>query len=223
MTPNEIYLSIITKLNKNLGTDNITVDKPRVVLAYNENQIKRVVLLLERKNDDTLREIQKLLIQNKKLTVSEDLTDRVIFELPSDYLEISSSYIKASRGKCKGKKIFLWEIKDPNYNQVFSNSHLKPSFEYEEVPYIISDNKLVVFKDETFSINDAFLSYYKYPKKIDIAGYISIDNQTSTNISPELDDRFTNKVIAMTVEDFQRNNQDQLGFQLSKDRVINNN
>jgi hypothetical protein len=72
-------------------------------------------------------------------------------------------------------------------------------------------------------INDAFLSYYKYPKKIDIAGYISIDNQTSTNISPELDDRFTNKVIAMTVEDFQRNNQDQLGFQLSKDRVINNN
>lgn len=223
MTPNEIYLSVITKLNKNLGTDNITVDKPRVVLAFNENQIRRVSLLLERKNDDSLREIQQLLTQNEKLTKLDTENDRVIFELPDNYFEISSSYVKAEKGSCKNKNLFLWEIKDPNYNQVLSNSHLKPSFEYEEVPYIVSNGKLVVFKDDTFNIDDAYLSYYRYPQKIDIAGSINIDNVVSSDVSPELDDRFVNKVIAMTVEDFQRNNQDQLGVQLSKDRVVNNN
>jgi len=223
MTPNDIYLSVITKLNKNLGTDNITVDKPRFVIAFNENQIRRVSLLLERKNDDSLREIQKLLVQNKQLTKVQTLDDRVVFKLPDDYFELSSSYVKSSKGTCKDKKLFLWEIKDPNYNEVLSNSHLKPSFEYEEVPYIVSENNLVVFKDSTFDINNTFLSYYKYPTKIDIEGYIKTDNTVSSNINPELDERFINKVIAMTVEDLQRNTQDQLGFQLSKDRIVNNN
>lgn len=223
MSPQKIYLSVINKLNKNLGTDNITVDKPRVVLTFNENQIRRVSLILENKRDDTLREIQKLLIANSSLNKIETKEDRVTFTLPKDYFEISSVYGLASKGTCKAKKMFLWEIKDPNYNEVLSNEHLKPSFEYQEIPYVVNNNSITVFKNDTFNIDKVFLTYYKYPTEIDIAGYVNLDNQNSTDIEPELDDRFTNKVIAMTVEDFQRNYQDQLGHSMSKDRVINNN
>lgn len=224
MSPNDIYLSVITKLTKNLGTDNITVDKPRVVAAFNENQIRRVSLILERKDDDNLREIQKLLIPAVSISPdSSSTTERVSFKFPENYFEISSGYAIGSRGKCKEKKLFLWEIKDPNHNEVLSNEHLKPSFDYQEIPYIVADNKITTFKDSTFNIDKLYLSYYKYPKKLDIAGYIRSDNTTSSDSTPELDDRFINKVIAMTVEDFQRNFQDQVGHSLSKDRVINNN
>jgi hypothetical protein len=223
LSPSDIYLSVITKLTKNLGTDNITVDKARVVSAFNENQIRRVSLILERKIDDSLREIQKLLVKNEEISLTSTDKEKAIFKLPINYFEISSVYALGDKDKCKGKTLFLWEIKDPNYNEVLSNEHLKPSFNYQEIPYIVGNDEITAFQDSTFNIKKAFLTYYKYPKNLDIAGYIKTDNTVSTDVPVELDDRFTNKVIAMTVEDFQRNFQDQLGHSLSKDRVTSNN
>lgn len=222
MTPNEVYLSILTKLNANLGTDNITVDKPRVVIAYNESMIRRISDLLSRKIDESLREIQGLLVLNHNLVKENSQEDRVVFTLPENYFDISSAYAEGSKGVCKEKELFMWEIKDPNYNQVLSNVHYKPSFSFQEVPYVVNSGKLTVFKTDDFEINEVFLSYYRYPQKFDIQGYINIDNTPSANVAPELDERFIHKVIALTVEDIQRNFRDQLGHQLSKDRVVRN-
>lgn len=218
----EVYTKTNVKLSRNAGGDNITVDKPRFVLAYNEQQIRKIEDIINNKNDDEIRYAQLMLTPNKELTINETFSDRVTFNLPKDYLDISSAYCIASKGECKSKKIALWQFKDDNYSEIIFNSNDKPSFEFEESPYIIADDNISVFKDG-FEIKKVILTYYRYPKNIDIEGYITADNKPSTNENPEFDDKMVNKIINLVVEEFQTNYQDQLGFQIGKNRILTNN
>lgn len=221
MTINEAYERFTIKLSRNAGSDNITADKPRFVLSFNEQAIRLLEHYINNKNDDEVRYAQVFLVSGKELERSGTFLDRIAFKLPEDYLDISSAYAFASKGDCKSKKISLWQFKDDNYSEIVFNTNDKPSFEFEESPYILSSGKIEVFKDD-FDIEKVILSYYQYPKKVDIEGYIHGDGTASTNIDPNFDDKIVNKIISMTVEDFQRNYQDQLGFQMGKDRILTN-
>ena len=67
MNIQEAYLRFLTKVNKNLSSNNITASKDRFVLLYNEEQIRRVEYILDNKNDDEIREINTFLVQNNNL------------------------------------------------------------------------------------------------------------------------------------------------------------
>jgi hypothetical protein len=222
MNVNEAYLRFISKVNKNLNSDNITADRPRFVMLYNENQIRRILQLIREGNDERIREIHHFLKPDTSLTFKSKKQDRVLYKLPSDYLELSNAYAIADKEECKNKKIFLWEIKDRNYSQVLSDNYNLPSFEYREAPFVVADNSINVFTGD-FDYKKVILSYYRYPRKIDIEGYITIDNSTSSNVNPEGDERFIDKVISMAATDFARNYHDMEGIQINKERVINNN
>ena len=51
----EAYLRFLTKVNKNLSSNNITASKDRFVLLYNEEQIRRVEYILQNKNCFSIR------------------------------------------------------------------------------------------------------------------------------------------------------------------------
>jgi len=221
MTVEEAYIKFVIKLNKNLNSNNITADPSRFVITFNENLSRRVIDVIGDGNDEDIRSIQEFLVSGE-LTDSETKEDRFLFKLPKDYLDFSSGYAKASLGKCKDKQLDIWEIKDKNYTDKLSDEFSKPSFSYREAPFIVANSKIQIFKSD-FTISKVVLNYYKYPTYIDIEGYTTIAGDPSTSINPEGSDRFLNKVISMTVEDFQRNYSDTAGVQFSKDRIINNN
>ena len=135
MNIKDVYTITNVKLSRNASGDNITVDKPRFVLAFNEQQIRKIEDIINNKNDDEIRYAQQMLIPNTELIDGETLSDRVTFKLPDDYLDISSAYCLASKKDCKSKKLFLWPLKDDNYSERISNDNDKPSFEFEETPY----------------------------------------------------------------------------------------
>lgn len=221
MTINEVYLQFLQKVNRNLNSNNITADRFRFVMLYNENQVKRIQEVIEEGNDERIREIQTFLKPNTDLIFDSKLLDRVLYILPTDYLDFSSSYALADKKKCTNKKISLWEIKDKNYTQVLSDNYNAPSFEYREAPITVADNKLNVFTND-FEIKKVVLTYYRYPKQVDIKGYINLDEKSSTDINPEGDEKFVNKVISMCATDFARNYNDIQGIQINKERTQTN-
>lgn len=222
MTINEAYIKFLQKVNKNLNSNNIVADKGRFILLYREAEIKRIVDLTNKKNDERHREIHWALKPDVLLTFDSKTEDRVLYKLPTDYLELSSVYAKASKGKCKDKKISLHEIKDANYNEILSDNYNQPSFEYREAPFIVADQKINIFTHD-FDIDKTIITYYRYPKKVDIEGYLNANGVASVNSDPEGDERFIDKVLSMAAEDFARNNYDADAVQLNKDRVITNN
>lgn len=222
MTIEEAYIKFIIKLNKNLNSNNITADPERWVITFNENLSKRIVDVLSTPNDKRLREIQYFLENEGIPPTNGTTTTESYFELPKDYLDYSSGDLEVKAEGCSATRMDPIEIKDANYSEVIRDNYLEPSYEYRETPFIITDNKLKVFKKD-FEIQKFLLSYYRYPKKVDIAGYTKIDGSQSSSVDPEGDDKFLDKVISLTVEDFQRNYSNTQGVQLSKDRIINNN
>jgi hypothetical protein len=223
MKVNEIYERTVIKANRNKGTQNVSIDKYRWVLSYNENRIKRIEYLLDKKNDDDVREIQEAVKNNTELIKVQTLSDRVLFELPKDYLDLSSAYAYVSQKDCKNQKIYLWELKDQNYGEIFPDSFNEPSLEYEESFFTIQGGNLVIFKKDDLKIDKVFITYYFYPPLVDIEGYIKSDNITNSSNQEEImSDRFINKVVSMVVADFARNNQDVQAKNLNQDRIVTN-
>lgn len=218
-SPQEIYQRYIIKAEKNALNDNLSTDKGRFVELYNELAPRTVKWYLNNRDKDDLIDIQVLLVDDLKISSSTTHLDHQDFKIPEDFLSWSFCKATASKGKCKRKDISLYELKDENRN-LLTNSFFSPSFEYRETAYNYSDNKIKVYTEEGMKIDNIYLSYYKYPQKIQLQ---NPDNPESdfVNTTIELQDEVVNRIISAMVGDFKINNSDP-NFQVEKFRQNEN-
>lgn len=215
----EVYQRVLFKVNRNLGSNNTSLDRARFVLLYNENQWKRVIKVYREGNDERLREIQAFLTPHQALTLDTTTDNKVLYNLPEDYLELSHLLPLAKKGECQAE-LSAMEIKDKNYQNILFDNYNKPSFEYRETLYTIADNKAVIYKED-FDIISTKMSYYRYPKPVDIAGYIDLNSNSSTNIDPEGDDRFIENVINMVALAYSQNTENPNLININQNRINN--
>ena len=104
--------------------------------------------------------------------------------------------------------------------QNFDDS-LEPSFDYEWTTYSLQDNKIRVYKKD-FKTENISYTYYKVVPDIDIEGYIKAGDILSTTINPILKTRFVDEILDMCATEYFRNIQSRAGFELSKERQLNN-
>jgi hypothetical protein len=220
MTANEAYVRFLTKVNQNLKSNNVSAGKDRFVLLFNEEQQRLVDYTLDKKNEDYIRNIQKLLVTDTLPKLSED-NNKAIFDLPSNYYELSSAHAFGKKEGCGQDRISLFEIKDFDSEEIVTDDNNKPDWDYRQAPYYIGEDKVKVFYED-FTLDSVYLTYYRKPRNIDLAGYIKIDGAASTNVDPEMDDEFTNRVISMCAESFFRNYPNPNSVTLNKDRIITN-
>lgn len=220
MTANEAYVRFLTKVNQNLKSNNVSAGKDRFVLLFNEEQQRLVDYTLDKKNEDYIRNIQKLLVTDTLPKLFED-NNKAIFDLPSNYYELSSAYAFGKKEGCSQDRISLFEIKDFDSEEIVTDENNKPDWDYRQAPYYIGEDKVKVFYED-FTVDSVYLTYYRKPRNIDLDGYIKIDGTASTNVDPEMDDDFTNRVISMCAESFFRNYPNPNSVTLNKDRIITN-
>lgn len=222
MTAQDVIDKFREKANKNGINDNISADRFRVILAINEAQNKFVEWVLEKKNEDDIRLIQHLL-KEEKLKESNKTENSSYFDLPPDYFDLANLTGKARKDKCL-INILLWEVKSQNFNELLNDENNKPSFDYAESFYFVSKNDVRVFKDD-FSLENILLTYYRYPKKIDVEGYFTDDGTAqglaSVNIDPEWDDKAMDRIISLAVKDFNINAENLQRFQIDNTRINN--
>lgn len=221
MTANEVYVKLLQKVNENFTNDNIALDKSRAYLHINEAQNKYVEWTLQKRNDDSLRDIQRLLVDDKSLEFLNKHLQHSNYKLPENYFDFSNITVFATKGKCQNKPILPIEIKDENKNLLEFDYNNKPSFEYRETFYNLSDDSVKIYFSD-FNITRVYLSYYRYPKKINFEGYIMADGSPSTNSDPEWDDRQMDRIISIAAKDFNT----VMGRQtidIDKDRIISKN
>lgn len=217
MNVGELYLRFVQKVNQNLNSNNVTADRLRTVLLYNDAQVRYIEQQAAKANDERAREVQEFLIRNKELVKDSSTWDGVNYTLPSDYLVFSNATAICSKDKCENKVVYLHEIKDKNYNPHLQDEYNAPSFKHREAPFTISDNKVNIFTKD-FNVDILYLSYYKKPKDIDIEGYVK-NGKPSTNIDPEGSDRVINKIINLAALDYARNYMNAEQINITKDRI----
>ena len=87
---------------------------------------------------------------------------------------------------------------------MLQNGNQSPSFDYQETIALINNNRVSVYKDD-FAVNEVYLTYYREPIDLDIAGYQKIDGSMSSDVQVDLDDKSIEEIINLTALEAVRN------------------
>jgi hypothetical protein len=217
MNVEKSYEKFLIKANENFETSKIAVDRGRFVIIYNEAANKLIENILDRKQDDEYRYIQKLLVKDQEINRENTLQQTDYFALPKNYFDYTSAYTKATKGKCKAR-IDLYEVKDDNLTEILNDSNQKPSFLAREAPFIFSNDSIGVLKDD-FLNEKLYLSYYRYPTQIRLEDPNNPESNFDENFPIEFDDKLIDRIITNTVAEVMINYQDP-SFQVRKQQSI---
>ncbi len=203
-----LLYEIDLKLNKLASNTHQDIPVENKIIAINEAQIKLIKQKLTYNNNYKLgfdsfkkryEDLESLVVTYEPANLVKLTAD--FSKLKSKYMFYVDSYLLADKGNCKNRKINVRLVKHADVQTLLNNSHYKPSFEYQETLATISDNKLEVYTDNSFEPKKAYISYLRYPKKIDKAGYIDFDGSNSKNSDCELPDYLKDELVDLAVQE----------------------
>jgi len=199
----DVYISVKQRVESNLTNGGITLDKARFVNLFNESQLKFVDDTLNHKNDDTIRDIDILLVRDKRAVRTGKVLNKVSFRSPDDLYSFVNVRCTASNGGCSSGDFLLWEAKHENVHELLGDENNKPSWKYRESFYTVGGNQISVYTGD-FDIDSLYVTYYRNPVRIDIAG-IMRESGISSSIDTEWPDRIIVRIMDIMVKEFDKN------------------
>lgn len=213
-----LLYGIDQRLNKLSSFAHQSIALEDKLIALNNSQIKLIKIKVDPNNvykiglDGFKKRYQDLqfLIENyEDHPLSLVLGDKYLHKYISQLNKVTpkfmfyiDSYLIADKGECKNRVIACNPdlVKHADIQLLLKNNNFKPSFEYQETIIDISSDELHVYTDGTFEPKTLFLSYIRYPKEIDKAGYEHFDGSPSVNQDCELEAYLEDELLDMTVE-----------------------
>lgn len=219
MTSREIYKRFLLQINKNDTNEGINIPISHFVLIFNTESLKYVTEeLKENADNNKINYLKPVFIVDKELVKDQEFSNSVTFKLPSEFLKHAGSYSIVSSKDCNEGVVYNFEKNPLNYIVNLADNFNNPSLEYRETFFLLTKDKYQVYFDD-FEIKKVFMSYYKEPGKIDIAGYTKIDGTPSVDKDTDLDDSLIESVISRMSLEVIRQYQDQNSIVFAKDRV----
>lgn len=156
-------------------------------------------------------DIQNLQVKYEKLLVTKDTSDllnsyKVSFAaMKYNMIVPITAYVLATKGNCKDRILDVIDfMKHSDTRMLLKSPHYQPSFKYQEVLGDIGADTISVYSDSenTFEITNLFISYLRYPKNIDVAGYIHLDGIPSTDEDCELESYLQDELLDIAVAEY---------------------
>ena len=215
----DLLLDIDNKLNDNSNLVNQFIPNEVKITFLNNAQDKLILKKLGLNNNYKLgldafakryEDLQVLVVPYTKFIVSKTLDD-VFNSYQSDTNTLTEklfipidSYVLATKDGCENRILQVTEIVKHGDLQLKLNSpHFTPSFEYQETLATMTNDLFYTYpdKENSFTITSLYLTYLRYPAKIDIAGYVNLDGSPSANSNCELESYLKNELVDIAVED----------------------
>lgn len=216
----DCYLKSLQKAEENATNGGIKMDRARFIQMFNSEQIRLVRSFLDLRNDNRIKHIQRLMVYSRELErkSSFDKPKSVSFSFPDDYLEFVNVDGIFTKGECEATDFAMWETKNEDIQELIADEFNKPTFEYRETFYTIGEDSVRVYISD-FDVKSLNMTYYRYPKNVDIEGYVKYDGTQSTSIDPELDDRLVEQILNMIEKQFGLNESEYNRYALDADNV----
>jgi hypothetical protein len=143
-------------------------------------------------------------------------------ELPEDYFHLLKLTYKDS--ECDQCDPIGVEIETHNnIDNVLTDEYQKPSKRWQRLVGLFRDkNKIVIYTNNEFELDELELSYIKCPNQVYFGGYRSVDgdlNELSDPIDPELD-KYCHILIEIAVQNVARDLYDTVQVQLRDEKLL---
>ena len=170
----EMHYDFKKKLNKIDSQQNRNLLIPEIDWVLNEAQNLYVDLIAQpkyksqlgfEKNQRTTDDIRVLVVNDQHSSLSKgNAPGTYNLSIPADYRYFARAYVMISKDTCKNKKA---RVSIREHDDIFEESKFdKSSFEWRVVNGLFIDKGIKLHTDETFTIDDAYLSYIRNPRRI---------------------------------------------------------
>ena len=236
-----LLYKIDQRLNKLSANEHQQIQLEDKILALNEAQIKLIKQKVDGQNTisglglDAFKkryeDLQSLVVNYNDgelpLTLKNaELNQWIAYvhELEPKYMFYVDSYVIASKGLCKDRKIWINRdlAKHGDLQFCLNNTHYRPSFEYQETFNFISSDEISIFTDGTFTPSKIYISYMRYPDYINSTGYIMLDGEPSYNQDCELETYLEDELLDLTVQNLAMYTENQSAVESSIYRIKTN-
>lgn len=208
MDNNTIYLKIKQRLNKLASNDYDNIECWQVVEAFNKGQVEwcrrnlHGTNLKQEGDEQSKRRIDDL--QKLLITVPVVLTDAQLYfetpNLPGDYLEWKRISAYAKNDCCpKGRRMVIYLAEEGNVDELLRDKNKQPSFDWAETFCTIINNRVRIYTDNKFSVEDVQLSYYRQPVRIEIANCVDPYTQQVSLVNVECE--FKDDLVEVLIDE----------------------
>lgn len=229
MIVQDIILKIEQRLNKKSTHDYDNVPIFEQIEAYNKGTLNVILRLYGLNNiyktgvESTRKRIEdlKFLINKDPLKLKVIKKDGYYLteNMPDNYLLYVRSFSTAKSKSCPYKKINNYLGEESNINTLLGNENTNPNFEWGETIVTLADHAIKIYTEDKFDIINVYLTYIRYPRKIDIEGYIKADGSNSTNIDPDLPDYIVEMCIDEAVRIISGDIENQFGNSIAQQNL----
>lgn len=230
MTTQELVYLFKLEYDKLDSQDNPDLDIPKIIIILNKaillyvqgcygvnmTQLPGFEATQERRDD-----LQMLVVKDEPLIqyVTSTLPNVYIADISNlqkgSYMHLIRSYSLADNDTCKNVPLYNVDTTHDDLNEVLKDPNRSPSFDWQELPIQIAQDKVWAYTDGTFTPKELKIDYVKYPTKVDLQGYINFNGTQSTNVDSELPEYALQTVVDIAVKIAQGIIKDTEGYQIS--------
>jgi hypothetical protein len=236
-----LLYKIDQKLNKLSTNEHQQIPLEDKILALNEAQIKLIKQKVDGQNTvsglglDAFKkryeDLQSLVVTYNHQPLDLTLLNAELNQwkanihlLVPKYMFYIDSYVIADKGLCKDRKIWINRdlAKHGDLQFCLTNTHYRPSFEYQETFNSISSDEISIFTDGTFTPKQIYVSYMRYPVYINKTGYVMLDGQDSYDADCELETYLEDELLDLTVQNLAMYTENASAVQSAQFRIQTN-
>jgi hypothetical protein len=194
------------RLNKLDSQDYDNITCWQVVESFNKAQVEWVrrqlhgINIVKEGDEQSTRrkdDLQKLLIREPIAASKKDIYYEG--ELPEEYLQWKRVDIYAKKGCCDKRRMTVYLAEEGNLNQLLRDKAKEPNFEWAETFATLINNTVHLYTNNKFDVEEAFLTYYRQPRKIQIEG--CSDPYTGTISTAEVESEFKDDIIELIIDE----------------------
>lgn len=206
MLNSTIVIKTKERLNKLDSQDYDNIECWQIVEAFNKAQVEwprrqlhGINIVKEGDEQSTRRKDDlQVLLETYDLTVQpKDVF--VEAQLPEDYLQWKRVDILACNDCCEDRRMTVYLAEEGNVNQLLRDEHKKPSFDWAETFATLKGNKVNIYTNNDFSIDEASLVYYRQPVRIQILN--CVNPYTGVTSSQEVESEFKDDIIELIIDE----------------------
>lgn len=202
-----IQLKIKQRLNKLDSQDYDNLECWQIVEAFNKGQVNwcrrnlHGLNVKQEGDEQSKRRIDDLqiLLTDSVLPLSNKDLYKESTVLPDNYLEWKRLSGKASTDCCEPRNMVIYLAEEANVDELLRDKHKQPNFEWGETFCTLKGNKVKVFTNNKFDMADATLTYYRQPRRIEIAGCVDPYTQATSTVDVECE--FKDDIIELFIDE----------------------
>jgi hypothetical protein len=201
-----IILKIKQRLNKLDSQDYDNIETWEIIEAFNKAQVEwtrrqlhGLNIVKEGDEQSTRRKDDlQVLLNTIPLTLnnSENYQHGAI---PENYLQWKRVDAKAKNECCPDRPMMIYLAEEGNVIELLRDKSKQPNFEWAETFATLKDNNVLIYNNGEFQVTDAFLTYYRQPVRIEVAGIIN--PYTTTVSAADIEAVFKDDIIELIIDE----------------------